>query len=669
MKTWSPKATENGWYPKLNPTGTHVLYGFWEAHVADLSSGEEIRIVSPNGARVHPLGWLDATTMLFGTETIKNKPETGPDGIYKVGLGAVRADEVQQVLLFDNDGNSKIVVGWKIPEACNVGLRPADVAFNFGNARGGHWAISNSNRPWNIKDGLPFRKDVRNQYGVYVAGDHLVTTDKDVALLHFEGSLLVRKLPTDNTFLVNEQGDILTGYYGPVKCYPFSGDEKPVDATITPWKKEGIGAVPIRIGDDLWIWTFTELSEGGEVLALGRRLGETDPIVVHDFVGATGGSDVVFVGGGFVLASNSPKGLMTVTWVPIDTPREKLTLPAPPVILPVFPPEPKKFVGTFSPTGEDTPGNLYVFSKGTPLKKAIMASAEGISDVPPDQLMGIWTAHERYPGGVEITLDERIAQLRPLAETFKVPLCIYDDQRIYRTEQIEGWAGKTPWIALPQWYLMAGEDPVEVATDVSAQALQIPVPFMPVVRCTLGAWTIPIPVVQKAMNELALCLAAASDKCIGYLLFNWDRKDGVTGTPELLPFAKAWLETETTINATNARAWATKFFPAPPPPPPPPPPEDDVTDQEIAEVFAGAFFEDIAKLLAITGTVEQRRPKVHAWALQRISWISKAYIDIFKRAADLEGYGSRLLLFLLKVIATETELRKVLQDAYNRGDR
>jgi hypothetical protein len=762
MNTWAPKATANGWYPKLNPNGTHVLYGFWEAHLADLSTGTEIRIVSPNGARVMPLGWLDSSTMLFGTETIKTMPSTGPDAIYKVSLDAVRADEVQAVLLFDNDGNSRTVQGWKIPVFCDVGLQPADVPFNFGNARGGHWAISNSNRPWNIKDGLPFRKDIQNQYGVFVAGDHLVTMDKDVALLHFNGTTLVRTLPTDNAFLVNEQGDVLTGYYGTVHCYPFDGGH--VDATIAPWGKEGIGAVPVRVGQALWIWTFTVLNEDTdqeETLALGRRLGETDPIVLHQFVGATGGSDVVFVDGHFVIASNSPKGLLTVIWVPIDTPREKLTTPS---IVPMAPPAPTAFAGAWW-WADSAPGNIATGSptNADPQALAIIAGEDNISNLPPERRVGLLIYLAGDDDAAAVAAIEH--GLLVAAQHGVVPF-IYDDRRYGRFNLVRLVCGTRPWVWMPQWTIQPDDEgPLTFAHAMKSEAEGFGGhPFLASIRAyTSCASTsgdpkfdaVPEPQVVAAMNALISQKAVNVPGYLGPIFFAFDRLDGFKHRPAVRAAVEKWTGVGTTV--TDARAWADEFLKQHLPvsvtitdypktgvapfqvkvgfkvtapadlgtltevlingiwfqasgakegtftftlhepgtyalalrtiasngatdqtsqfriinvtAPVTPPKGDHVTDQQIAEVFSGAFFEDVSKRINAKGTVSERRPAVFAWVLTRIGWISTAYLDIFKRGADLEGYGSRLLLFLQGAITTEAELRKILQDAFNRGDR
>lgn len=102
--------------------------------------------------------------------------------------------------------------------------------------------------------------------------------------------------------------------------------------------------------------------------------------------------------------------------------------------------------------------------------------------------------------------------------------------------------------------------------------------------------------------------------------------------------------------------------------PPPPPPGEAVTPEQIAQVFAGGFFEQVSTLLRLTGTVEARRDQVHAWMLARVATIAGAYLTIFKRACDLEGYGSRLRLFV-EHGWTDAQLLRELQAAYDRGDR
>jgi hypothetical protein len=101
----------------------------------------------------------------------------------------------------------------------------------------------------------------------------------------------------------------------------------------------------------------------------------------------------------------------------------------------------------------------------------------------------------------------------------------------------------------------------------------------------------------------------------------------------------------------------------------PPTQEADVTTEQIATVFGGGFFEQVSTLLNLSGTVEARRAEVHGWTKARIAVIEQAYRDIFKRGCDLEGFGSRLRLYLDRPGYTDANLRKDLQAGYDAGGR
>ena len=301
---WRPTKTMNGWHPKVNDTGTHVLYGFWGTWVADLTTGVvnpttgvlegvvETEVLGPAAADGHhprmcPLGWLNTRTFIAITEE-------GPAAVYSVSLDTL------------------------IPVNLNV---PNFAGANFGNAANGHWGIHLTSQPYCFKDGLPFRPDIK-QYGCYVNGDNLLTADlgDNYTLLHFVGNDLVRRLPADNAWHCNKEGDVTTGYYGPVQCYPFGQGH--VDATITPWRQEEAGT-PVRVNGDLWIWSAT--NDDTDAMVLGRRLGEKDPIVLRGFPSV--GTSAVWTGTEWVIAGNMTDGAMQVRWVPMDTPREKLVMP------------------------------------------------------------------------------------------------------------------------------------------------------------------------------------------------------------------------------------------------------------------------------------------------------------------------------------------------------
>jgi len=238
-------------------------------------------------------------------------------------------------------------------------------------------------------------------------------------------------------------------------------------------------------------------------------------------------------------------------------------LPQPSVVAPAGP---VVMAGAFFTTAA-TPGNASVWVRGPlPINKAVFAPVELVDQVPAEYLAGLWIAHVPRTSTVpEIPLDQRIAQSRPVAERLKVPMLVYDDRRVYRTTEIRAWCGSTPWIACPQWYLSAGEDPAHFVKDVSTHLAGLDkVPLMPAIRCYTSMVlaedgtrtdTVSVSQVQAAMNALA-----QSSRVDGFFLFAWDRADGVIGTPALRPWADAWLATSTTLRPANAREWAATFF-------------------------------------------------------------------------------------------------------------
>jgi len=308
MTPWSPTQTENGWFPHLSPSGTHVLYGFWATSVANLLTGVETEVLAPRSAdghrpRLNSLGWLDDVTFIAVTEE-------GPAAVYSYDLSTLTA-----------------------PTQLDA---PEYAGTSFAGAGNGSWGVylarQDGSFAYCLKNGQPFHPEIA-QYGIAVNGDHLLTADKDAdyELMHFVGDVVVRRMPSDNKWSVSAHGDVTTGYYGEVRCYPWG--EGYVDATITPWRREGPGC-PLRVNGELWLWTEADEAEDG--LILGRRLGETDPIVLSGFPSVA--SSVVWTGTEFIIAGNSDKGHLQVRSSSIDAPREKLVMPVEPPVPPVEPP-------------------------------------------------------------------------------------------------------------------------------------------------------------------------------------------------------------------------------------------------------------------------------------------------------------------------------------------
>lgn len=306
---WRPRNTANGWYPKLSPSGRYVVYGFWETSLADLHTGQEWPIQAPTGARLNPLGFIDEETIIAATET-------GPAAVYRISV------------------KDRVPV--------DLGVPPEHATHNWGNAKAGHWGLNASFRTYCIKDGQPFRQDVNPQYGIYVAGNHLLTSDKASVIYHFVGNNTVRTVPMDNQWVVNEHGDIATGYYGVLHVYPWGQGH--VDGTITPWRREGVPAL-VRVNGELWVWNASDDNSAGEMVVMGRRLGETQPITLRNFPAVH--VDAVFNGSEWIVAGNDDKGRLQVRSVAMNAPRVDLNTLVKPIA--ATPPKPKEEVKTEEP--------------------------------------------------------------------------------------------------------------------------------------------------------------------------------------------------------------------------------------------------------------------------------------------------------------------------------
>lgn len=366
---WRPTTTINGWHPKLSPDGLHVLFGFWQTHVANLVTEVETEVFAPAVAdghhpRLHPLGWLDNRTFISASEE-------GPAAVYSVSL-----DTMSPVQL----------------------VAPEYRGVSFGNAEGRHWGVmlqdSKNPLPYCLKDGVAFHPEI-NQYGCAVAGDHLLTADldHDYELMHFVGETLVRRLPSDNLWFVNQEGDVTTGYYGPVKVYPFDRGATMVDGTVTPWRAESPGW-PVRVDGALWIWNASDDVQGG--LVMGRRLGELNPIVLRNFPAVAVHARYQPATRLWVVAGNNDKGGLQVRWVPMDAPREVLVMPREPIVRIGRPMWGGFYVGRSGaawPWGTDTPpdslpGNCYLQipdglvcrMDGTPFLRYVTGSPDGDAD-------------------------------------------------------------------------------------------------------------------------------------------------------------------------------------------------------------------------------------------------------------------------------------------------
>lgn len=280
---WHPTKTNNGWYPKLSPSGKRIVFGNWATWVSlNLSAlGTEFEIPSPDGMRMHPAGWEDEDNIICHTEG-------GSANVYQINV-------------------------------TNGLVTPlnADGVANWSNAADGHWAMSRADRMWIIRDGMGFRPDIPQYGAVAMAGDYTVVARRDNwNIVVFKGDQIERELPTENKWSVSREGDVATGYFGRVNLYPVGSGH--IDATLAPDGREGVPAL-LRVNGELWLWSQIE----SPLAVIGRRLGETEPIVLRDFPAVD--VKVVWDGSNFIVAGNNTNGAMQVRTVPLDTPRESLT--------------------------------------------------------------------------------------------------------------------------------------------------------------------------------------------------------------------------------------------------------------------------------------------------------------------------------------------------------
>lgn len=208
----------------------------------------------------------------------------------------------------------------------------------------------------------------------------------------------------------------------------------------------------------------------------------------------------------------------------------------------------KLVAGAWGTTSE-TPGNLSI---GPDPTKAVICTIGEVGQVDPARLLALFTD------------EANIAKDRLEAEALKVPLAIYVDDRDYlaRLPEIVAAVRDTPWIAIVQCYIdcrsREGERLEDFGPEVLGQVRGLPVPWIAAARCFTGSGAVPVPRVIAAMNALAPIVDLPS--CLGPALFKWKRGDGVTGVPELLPAAEAWLKGTPTLQPNQARARAAEFY-------------------------------------------------------------------------------------------------------------
>ena len=282
---WSPKQTNNGWFPQISPDGRYVTYGFGENWVVDLQTGEE-RSFTVTNAQSFAGQWIKPDTLTF---------------INFISQGDNTADRYE------------VKVGEWIARKTND--NPTLVAGNTFVAADNHWAswIADA-RNNNFRIAYDNSILAANVYGLAIGNDNWLAfaADNDHSALKVWHNGVVTATYTPQVPLQQwaiNRGYVLYGGYGPVHGITPNGQD--IDLTVASWRWEGVGGI-IFVEDVPWVFTssWDEANNKGYVFI--RPWGERDGIAVEV---EAAGLDVKYANGNFIIAANSDRGQLKVITV------------------------------------------------------------------------------------------------------------------------------------------------------------------------------------------------------------------------------------------------------------------------------------------------------------------------------------------------------------------
>lgn len=281
---WSPNHP-NGWWPRLSPDGTKVVYGNADIFVQDLTSGRELLRRTDPGFKTAFWGDNSTLQVFWEHSGLWDRWEIKLDGI-------------------------------PFAEERTKGLTAA-----FFDARDGHWA---ANAPWahTYYDG-PVYAPAAGGHGVKVAGPYLLQLRPDNTLQRWDtrtgqASTFVPVVGA-HEYTVSPEGWVGYGKSGPAHVITPMGAD--VDVTATPWQTE---SVPHCVLAALvtWVWTATTRPSDGAPLVLGRPVGDSTCIVLE--MPGEAHLSVVYDDGRFIVAGCDAVGRMMVRDVSMLTARVRL---------------------------------------------------------------------------------------------------------------------------------------------------------------------------------------------------------------------------------------------------------------------------------------------------------------------------------------------------------
>ena len=296
-KVWSPKLTNNGWFPQISPDGRYVTYGFGESWVVDLQTGQE-------------RSFSQATGQSFGGQWIK------PDTLTFLNFVSQRENTADRY---------EVKVGEWIARKTNDD--PALVAGNTFVAADNHWAswIADT-RNNNFRIAYDNSILATNMYGVAIGNDNWLAfaADNEHSALKVWHNGAVTATYTPQVPLQQwaiNKGYVIYGGYGPVHGINPQGQD--IDLTVAPWRWEGVGGI-IFVEDSPWVFTssWDDTNKKGYVFI--RPWGEKAAITVE---AEAAGLDVKYADGKFIIAANGDKGQLKVVKVPANSQRIDLSNP------------------------------------------------------------------------------------------------------------------------------------------------------------------------------------------------------------------------------------------------------------------------------------------------------------------------------------------------------
>ncbi len=302
---------------------------------------------------------------------------------------------------------------------------------------------------------------------------------------------------------------------------------------------------------------------GGGAIADGMIIRPAGQKVGYRLYGLFYHPHVRYVNGQIIVASSREAGIFQLTT--IDPASERIDLTVVPMPAVIAPNVPSVHLSGFWAADANSPGNFAIGSKTylAPKHAVVFAEEQYLHLIPEDRLGGLllYFAGNHDDAFVKAKIEQSI----PIAAQRRVPICIYDDRRLGRFDLAKSVCGSAPWIWLPQWYVMPGEDVHAFAADAIARTktygghpiLPTPRAYTSVNGATPPVDVVPAETVTAALNALVTQGALKLPGLLGWAFFAWDRADGAKNRPALNPVIDAWMAVKTT--AVNGRAFADSF--------------------------------------------------------------------------------------------------------------